>query len=43
MMDDYNFTTTWGIDGQQVVVSICQGDNFAIVIDDLLVSNTCYI
>jgi hypothetical protein len=43
MMDDCNFTTTSGVDGQQVADSICQGDNFAIVIDDLVVSNTCSI
>jgi hypothetical protein len=43
MMDYCNFTTTWGVDGQQVANSICQGDNFAIIIDDLEVSNTCSI
>ncbi len=34
MMDDCNFETTWEADGQRMANSICQGDNFAIVIDD---------
>jgi hypothetical protein len=34
MMDDYNFETTWGVNGQHWADSICQGDNFVVVIND---------
>ncbi len=34
MMDDYNFETTLGVDGQHLADSICQGDNFVVVVDD---------
>ncbi len=40
-MDDCNFETAWGADGQHMVDSICEGDNFAIVVMiHLVVNNT---
>lgn len=33
-MDDYNFETTWGVNDQHWVNSICQGDNFVVVVND---------
>ncbi len=33
-MDDCNFETAWGADGQHMANSICQGNNFAIIVND---------
>jgi hypothetical protein len=35
MLNESNFQTVWGIDGQPLVNNITQGDNFAVVASDL--------
>ncbi len=34
IVDKCNFEIAWGVDGQYLVYSICQGDNFVVVAND---------